>query len=67
MAQDKVRRVKPDPSTFAVTEREPVKLSDLASAVRQVMDHRAKPAKQSENREPSISELNQRWKLTLHG
>ena len=57
------RQPKIDPAAFAETERDPATQADLESAVRQVMEHPAKPAAKSENREPTQAELNQRWKL----
>ena len=48
---------------FEETERDPVTRTDVETAVRQVMDHPAKPVAKSENREPTKHEIRQRWKL----
>ena len=57
------RQPKPDPAAFAETERDPATLSDMETAMRQVLEHPAKPVATSENREPTKAELNKRWKL----
>ena len=48
---------------FANTQRDPVTLTDVEAAMRQVMKHPAKPQKGSVNREPTMEELNLRWRL----
>ncbi len=55
---------KPDLTAFAETERDTTTLADMEAAMRQVMAHSAKPESGSENREPTMVELKQRWKLT---
>lgn len=61
------RQTKPDPAAFSEIPRASVKVRDVERAVRQVMVHPAKPAAKSENREPTLAELNQGWKLTRRG
>lgn len=58
------RKPKINLAAFAETERDPATVADVEAAVRQVMQHPAKPVATSENREPTKEELNQRWKLT---
>lgn len=53
-----------DRAAFVETERTPATLADVEAAMQQVMEHPAKPERQSENREPTKAELEQRWKLT---
>ena len=48
---------------FKKSERDPTPLSEVEDALRQVMSHPAKPAKKSENREPTKQEIEKRWKL----
>lgn len=57
------KRQKPDPEIFAETPRDQATLPDMEAAMRQVMNHPAKPVSKSKNREPAQAELNQRWKL----
>ncbi|MDE2672471.1 MAG: hypothetical protein OXI04_08025 [Bacteroidota bacterium] len=48
---------------FEKTERREVSMSDLEGAFRQVLSHPDKPKTKSENREPTMKELQQKWKL----
>ncbi|MYA59458.1 MAG: hypothetical protein F4X40_02715 [Chloroflexi bacterium] len=52
---------------FNQVERDPVTRSDVESALRQVLGHPAKPGIRSENREPTVAEIGQRWKLERRG
>ena len=47
---------------FDKTEREPVSEKDLDAAMRQIFSAPVSEGK-SENREPTVEELNQKWKL----
>ena len=51
-------------AAFDETERDEATRADVEAAMRQVMEHPAKPKAGSENREPTKAEINQRWKLT---
>ncbi len=59
----KTTSARPDPVAFAKTALDPATLPDVEDAMRQIMAHPAKPKSKSENREPTVDELNQRWKL----
>lgn len=56
-----------NPDAFNQVERDPVTRSDVESALRQVMAHSVKPQTRSENREPTVAEISQRWKLGRRG
>ena len=56
-----------DPAAFKQVERDLVTRSDVESALRQVMAHPAKPEIRSENREPTVAEVGQRWKMGRRG
>lgn len=57
------QRVNINRRAFDETERDTVARDDVEAAMRQVLNHPAKPEKGSENREPTKAEINQRWKM----
>ncbi|MCY4190691.1 MAG: hypothetical protein OXD42_05090 [Rhodospirillaceae bacterium] len=57
------RQFKPNLDVFDETKRDPVTIDDMEKAFKQIMQHSSKPKKKSKNREPTMDELNQRWKL----
>ncbi len=56
-------RPKIDPTEIAKTKRPPVTLAQFEGMFGQIMAHRAKPEKGSENREPTKGELSEKWQL----
>ena len=56
-------KVKLSPAAFNQVERDPVTRSDVETALQQVLAHPARAEVKSENREPTVDEIGQRWKL----
>ncbi|MCY4673285.1 MAG: hypothetical protein OXD43_05890 [Bacteroidetes bacterium] len=48
---------------IAKTERASITMPEFEDAMRQMMSHPDEPKMKSENREPTMQELEKRWKL----